>query len=83
MKVSIITIGLCIFYFTASSASPSPQRDINSCYCKVPHSEKCRNRRIQNGCSLTDSSESSFTTTGKFAYNHFNYIFIRHALPKG
>ena len=25
MKVSIITIGLCIFYFTASSASPSPQ----------------------------------------------------------
>jgi len=27
MKVSIIAICLCIFYFTASSASPSPQRN--------------------------------------------------------
>ena len=62
MKVSIITIGLCIFYFTASSASPSPQGDSNNpCNCRFPNSEVCRNRRKEIGCSLTD------TSTGKFA----------------
>ena len=62
MKISIITIGLCIFCFTASSASPSPQGDSNNpCNCRFPNSELCRNRRKEIGCSLTD------TSTGKFA----------------
>ena len=59
---TFITIGLCIFYFTASSASPSPQGDSNNpCNCRFPNSELCRNRRKEIGWSLTD------TSTGKFA----------------
>ena len=64
MKASIIAIGLCIFYFTISSASPSPQGDNNNpCYCHFPNSDLCRNRRKEIGCRLTDTKESSITTT--------------------
>ena len=76
MKVSIITIGLCIFYFTASSASPSPQGDSNNpCNCRFPNSEVCRNRRKEIGCSLTDTKESSITTTttGKLHFYLLTY----------
>ena len=72
MKVSIITIGLWIFYFSASSASPSPQHGSDPCYCQFPNSRICQRNRKQNGCSGSGgfaTTESAFTSSGKFAYN--------------
>ena len=84
MKVSIIAIGLCIFYFTTSSASPSPQGDNNNpCYCHFPNSDLCRNRRKEIGCSLTDTKESSITTTttGKLHFYLLTYYLVANMFP--
>ena len=67
MKVSIIAISLCIFFFTASSASPSPQSSLDPCVCKYPNSEICKRRQKQNGCGGSGGfgvTESAFASTG-------------------
>ena len=70
MNVSIIVICLCIFNFTASLASPSPQSSNDPCVCRYPNSEICKRRQKQNGCSgsggfgVTESAFAS-TSTGK------------------
>ena len=73
MKVSIIAFCLCISYFTASSASPSPQRNNDPCRpCKFPNSKLCKDRLNENGCNIGfATTESAFASTGKYAYFRF------------
>ena len=68
MKVSIITIGLCIFYFTASQQNGSS----NPCYCQFPKSKNCKIKVQRKGCSapggVVTTTESAYTSSGKFAF---------------
>ena len=72
MKVSIITIGLGIFYFTVSSASPQGGGSSNPCYCRFPNSNKCKIKIQRIGCSapggVVTTTESAYTSSGKFAF---------------
>ena len=70
MKVSIITIGLCIF--ASASASASQQNgSSNPCNCKYPNSNRCK-IKVLNGCSapggVVTTTESAFPSSGKFAF---------------